>query len=274
MTKSPVLSPSLEVDSTPTTPSRKYRCGVIGLGRIGYEWEDSHANVYKNHPKTELVALFDTVLGKVSKEDWGILVFPENRHLEIIKELKLDIISVCTPPETHCKIVCDIAPYVKGIYCEKPIATTLEDADIMITTCQTYGTVLQINHQRRWNTPVFTFSRGVLNAGSHAFDTINYYFKEDKKVKFKYIDTDEDIFKLDFPYYPHVPVEAVEHLIDCIENKHESISSGEEAKDAVFGCFEMRRLTPTIIKVGKRGYLKAVISMEEDERKYLNDISK
>ncbi len=233
------LKDSSEADSFHITPSRKYRCGVIGLGRIGYEWKDSHTNVYKNCPRTELVALFDKTLRVISKEDWGIFVFPENRHLEIIKELKLDIISVCTPPETHCQIVLDIAPYVKGIYCEKPIATTLEDADKMIEACHTYGTILQINHQRRFNQPVFRFSRGILNAGTHAFDTINYYFKNPELVKFEYIDTSEDIFKLDFPYYPHVSVKAVEHLIDCIEYKHESISSGEESRRALEQCLKL-----------------------------------
>jgi hypothetical protein len=207
---------------------KKYTAGVIGLGRIGFSWDDSHYNAYKNHPRIGKVVTCD-IEKKADYKD----------YLEMVKEEHLDIVSVCTPPETHCEIVCGIAPHVRGIYLEKPIATTLKDADNIIYASRLYGIKLQVNHQRYWNKPVFTFSRGVINSGTHAFSTIDYYFKNPKGIDVVYIDTDEPIFKLEFPAEPHVPPQAIDELIDCIEYNKESRSSGEEARRALLKCLTM-----------------------------------
>jgi predicted dehydrogenase len=39
---------------------------------------------------------------------------------------------------------------VKGIYCEKPISRTLEEADRMIAACESAGVALVIGHERRF----------------------------------------------------------------------------------------------------------------------------
>jgi predicted dehydrogenase len=54
---------------------------------------------------------------------------------------------------------------VKGIYCEKPIATTLADADRMIAACQARNVPLLINHTRRWY-PDFLEARRLLRSGA------------------------------------------------------------------------------------------------------------
>ena len=52
----------------------------------------------------------------------------------------LDVLTVATSDHLHTKIVIDGAESgVKGIFCEKPIATTLEDADAMIAACERNG---------------------------------------------------------------------------------------------------------------------------------------
>lgn len=232
---SKVLGESLN----PTLESQ-YRAGIIGLGRIGFEFEDSHKNAYLQCPQTYLVALCDNDIHKFTPFDQGFLY--EN-YMDMVRNENLDIVSVCTPPETHCQIVCDIAPYVKGIYAEKPIATTLEDADRMIETCHKHGVILQINHQRRWKTPHFRFSRGILNNGSHVYDLINQLFRDDVKVIVEYVDTEEYIFELDCTELNELLIpKGLEHLIYCIETGKQSISSGEEAREALKLCLEFQKL--------------------------------
>lgn len=220
-----------------------FRCGIIGCGWVGYgvskdghRWGNSHAHAYALCLRTKLVSLCDTN-GKFDYID----------YMEMVKHENLDIVSVCVPPETHAGMVCSIAPFVKGIYCEKPIATTLEDADRMIEVCHKHGVILQINHQRRWYKPKFRFSRGILDSGTHAFDLVNQLFKPEVEVEFEYVDTTglpwekAHVFELDCTNNdkPNVPIAAVEHLVDCIKNRHESISSGEEARKALAQCLRM-----------------------------------
>ena len=163
------------------------RAGVIGCGFIGMNAPDNHALAYAECPDVFFAAVCDKrkdVLaqshpvnkeGKTYRKLFGHQYLD---HLKMIKAEKLDIVSVCTPPHTHKSIVLNIAHFVKAIYCEKPIANTLEDADEMIKVCKENDTLLQINHQRRFTRPKFRFSRGISNTGTHAFDLIRHIFGE------------------------------------------------------------------------------------------------
>src|SRR5262249_9220922 len=53
---------------------------------------------------------------------------------------------------------------VQGIYCEKPIATTLADADRMIAACRANGVVLSVDHTRRWR-PIWHQVRNLIRSG-------------------------------------------------------------------------------------------------------------
>ena len=230
-----------------------YKGAVIGLGRIGAEFPDNHVRAYQDSPQCDLVAVSDVDSSKA-------LLVPDvpfyTNYMDMVKNSDMSIVSVCTPPETHRKIVCDIAPYVLAIYCEKPIATTLSDADAMIEECKRFRTILQINHQRRFVCPKFKFSRGILNTGSHAFDLIRQLFGEvvyiDKDyvltttglVELEYIDTMEPFFELDCTRSkePMMIKLGVEHLVDCINNNTSSWSSGEEARQSLKCALEYGRI--------------------------------
>lgn len=222
-----------------------YRVGIIGCGWVGigldgkgHRMDGNHYNAYKICDRIGNIVLCDIKGG-----------FDYTDYMEMVKREELDIVSICTSPETHATITCEVAPYVKGIFSEKPIATTLSDADKMIEICHKNNVVLQINHQRRWYKPKFRFSRGILDTGTHAFDLINYLFKPEiaEQVEIEYVDTSglpwekSHIFELDCTNNdkPNVSVESVLHLIDCIENHHESISSGIEARKALSQCLDM-----------------------------------
>lgn len=208
-----------------------YRVGIIGCGWIAVDANDNHYEAYLKNPKVGSVMLCD-INGQEIFDD----------YMEMVKNCDLDIVSVCTPVEKHCKIVCDVAPYVKAIYCEKPIAETLEDADKMIETCHKHNVVLQINHQRLFMNPKFRFSRDIIGTGTHVFSLIDHLFKPEIKVDIEYVPMiNENIFELDCTHTkePMIP-KGVEHLIDCLENHHESISSGELARDSLFKCLKLQ----------------------------------
>lgn len=225
-----------------------WRAGIIGCGRIGCEFEDCHARAYMECHKTNLVALCDSDYRKFKQPDLPILeVSTDYKHLVLFfkaRGIPLDIISVCTPPETHCQIVCDIAPYVKAVYCEKPIATTVEDAEKMIETCHKHNVILQVNHQRRFGRPTFYYSRGIENTGTHMFDLLRMYFGNafmvaGNTVYFKStgvdiveVGTDEPVFEFKVPTEGLI-LKGVEHLVKCLETGKQSISSGEEALEAL-----------------------------------------
>jgi len=231
-----------------------YTAGIIGLGSIAVSKPDCHMAAYRDCCSTDLVALCDSNESLLST--WRPVVLNKAKLFKEYKNMVsgnwLDIISVCTPPETHCQIVCDIAPYVKAIYCEKPIAFTLEEADSMIETCHKYKVILQVNHQRLFTRPKFRFSRGYINTGTHLFSLINHLFKDGVEIEAEYVDTDEPIFELDCTHNKEPMIlKGVEHLVECLKLGEESVSSGESAREALADCLDYIK-EKKIIRVGRK----------------------
>ena len=78
----------------------------------------------------------------------------------------LDILNVVTTDNRHADVTIDGARAgVKGIYCEKPLATNLDDANRMIKACEENGTVLITGYTRRFR-PIYHTVREEIRAGS------------------------------------------------------------------------------------------------------------
>ncbi len=182
-----------------------YKVGIIGCGRMGWLFDEdklikkptTHIGAYFRHKKTKVIAVCDINkkrLNKISKK-YNI----QNSYLnyrEMLKNKELDIISICTPTELHSKICIEAAKSgVKAIFCEKPIATSIKEAEDMIKACKKNNVKLIINHTRRWDVCfravnhvldkkiigkinlVNSFSTvGLLNGGTHLFDLLRQYF--------------------------------------------------------------------------------------------------
>ena len=65
---------------------------------------------------------------------------------------KLDIVSVASFASSHADLVVACAESgVRAIFCEKPIATRLADAERMLAACRQSGALLAVNHNRRFH---------------------------------------------------------------------------------------------------------------------------
>jgi predicted dehydrogenase len=148
----------------------RYRAAVIGLSGIGagappgtarhpelgVPWPHSHVPSYAVLPNVELVAACDLKAELLDQFHANYRpVWPNAKtytdYRELLERERIDLLSVVTSDHRHAQIVVDAADAgVKGILCEKPIATTLADADRMIEACERRRVVLSINHSRRW----------------------------------------------------------------------------------------------------------------------------
>jgi UDP-N-acetyl-2-amino-2-deoxyglucuronate dehydrogenase len=129
------------------TQENEYRVGLVG-----YRRGRSLAQFWRQVPGARLVAVADLVpelLDEARKEFGDISYYPD--HLSMLKDARLDILTIATSGEYHAAITRDAVAYgIRGIYCEKPMACSLADADAMIADCRAVGTALMIGHQRRW----------------------------------------------------------------------------------------------------------------------------
>jgi predicted dehydrogenase len=94
----------------------------------------------------------------------GLATYDDYR--EMFAGQDLDIACVATPDHLHMPVVlAAIEAGVKAIFCEKPFATTLADADAMIAAIERTGTVVNVNNTRRFM-PAYVAAREAVRAGT------------------------------------------------------------------------------------------------------------
>ena len=128
---------------------RKVGLGVIGLGVFG----QNHVKVYAEHPLGELIAVCDIRedLMKSTAEQYGVKGYIDYR--EMLKDPKVEAVSVVTPDFLHKEPVIEAAESGKHILCEKPLATTVKDAEEMVKAADKAGVTLMVDFHNRWNPP-------------------------------------------------------------------------------------------------------------------------
>lgn len=129
-----------------------HRVGVIGCRGVGA----LHASGLEGVDNAELAAgcdLSEALLAEFKErfgERWPRLATYTD-HRKMLAEAELDIVTVATSDHRHADLVVDAAEAgVKGIFCEKPMATNLADADRMLEAVERHNTILSIDHTRRW----------------------------------------------------------------------------------------------------------------------------
>ena len=160
-----------------------YRVGIVGLGGIavgkpedpeGTPLKDdlrgaSHVSAISGSSRTELAAVCDVDESRLKEFErlWGD-PWPETRrywdHRQMLAEERLDVVTVATPDNLHAAIAAAGAG-VRGVFSEKPIATSLEDADRMISACEQNHAMLLVDHNWRFMEP-FHAIRGALRSGT------------------------------------------------------------------------------------------------------------
>ena len=128
----------------------KLKIGIIGTGGIA----GAHLNSYKAIEEAEVVAGCDIVEGKAA-EFFKRNNMPEvkcfNSKEEMLKNVKLDAVSICTYNSTHSE--CAVFALENGldVLCEKPMSVTIEQAVAMREAEIKSGKILSIGFQPRYD---------------------------------------------------------------------------------------------------------------------------
>ena len=140
----------------------KYKVGIIGCGEISRY----HAEAYQANSDVAVTAIADINPDafKTIASQFSISNCYTDYH-EMLANEQLDIISICTWPGLHAEMTVAAAERgVKAIFCEKPMAVNLGEADSMINACQQSGAKLVISHQLRFN-PHITKAKELIESG-------------------------------------------------------------------------------------------------------------
>ena len=143
---------------------KKLRLAIVGAGHRSW----AHIEVLKAIPDFEIVAMADPTPGNIDHAaslagGKPALYFDYKKLLAEQKDL--DGVIVITPNFLHADVT--IAALSRGVnvLCEKPMATSVEDANRMIVAAAKNDKILQIGQQSRYN-PLYTKMLQLVRDGS------------------------------------------------------------------------------------------------------------
>ncbi len=130
----------------------KLRVGVVGVGYFGW----FHAEKYARIPDVELVGVADIneVRAQEVAKHFSTRPFVDYRDLLD----KLQAVSVVVPTPIHYQIARDFIDHGIDVLLEKPMTTSLQEAEVLVEKAENQQTVLQIGHLERFNSAVFALN--------------------------------------------------------------------------------------------------------------------
>lgn len=109
------------------------KIGIIGCGSIS---KHRHLPEWAGNKFAEIVAVCDINEDRanLTAQQYNAKAFTDYRELLALEEI--DAVSVCTPNALHAPMSIDALNAGKHVLCEKPMATSKEEAEAMIQAAE------------------------------------------------------------------------------------------------------------------------------------------
>ena len=142
--------------------AKKLGWGLIGTGRIA---DDRVLPAIKAFAGNELI-------GVVSREQARADMFAAKfgaknaymRYEDLLGNPEVAVVAIHTPNNLHAEQAIAAARAGKHVFCDKPMATSVSDAERMIDACREAGVKLAVNFHSRFM-PCFIDSKRIIDSG-------------------------------------------------------------------------------------------------------------
>src|SRR5690606_37352666 len=145
----------------------------LRIGMVGYKFMGkAHSHAFRDvsfyfDPKVEPV--LQAICGRqeedlkqaAEKMGWNSY---ETDWRKLIERDDIDLIDIVTPNNSHAEIAIAAAKAGKHVFCEKPLALTLEQSKEMLKAVQENGVIHMINHNYRFS-PAIQMAKKLIDEG-------------------------------------------------------------------------------------------------------------
>lgn len=134
--------------SVATGQTKRIRVAVVGTGEFG----SNHARVYREIEGAELAGVYD----KNAERATAVARQFQTQALRSLEDLRgrADAVSVAVPTVEHAPVGCRLLEMGLDVLVEKPMASTLSEADALLDAAKRFQRILQVGHVERFNPAV------------------------------------------------------------------------------------------------------------------------
>ena len=125
----------------------KLKVAMIGCGSIA---QHRHLVEYKNNPNVEIVAVCDIVEERAKETAGKYHAKAYTSYEKLLASEQIDAVSVCLPNYLHAPVSIAALNAGNHVLCEKPMATSREEAAQMIAAATENNKKLMIGHNQRF----------------------------------------------------------------------------------------------------------------------------
>jgi len=123
------------------------KTGIIGIGILG----TSHARNFNKHANADVVAVVDPLDKRAENMASEVDAKAYKDFHEMLSKEDLDVVVITTPDPFHKQpFLASVSADVKAIVCEKPLATTVDDAQEMMEAADKAGVRVYVNFANRF----------------------------------------------------------------------------------------------------------------------------
>jgi predicted dehydrogenase len=123
----------------------KVRIGVIGAGALGYH----HVRILRDVPGAELIGFYEAKRERADAVGRELNVRAYDRLDDLLDSI--DAATIVVPTPAHYEVAKAALARGKHLLIEKPIATTLDEADELLALAKQTGALIQTGHVERFN---------------------------------------------------------------------------------------------------------------------------
>jgi predicted dehydrogenase len=125
--------------------SGRPRIGVVGTGSLGFH----HARLLRDCHAASLAGFYDVSTTRAETVSRELRVRAFDSFEALLREI--DAVSIVVPTPAHYSVAVQALNAGKHLLIEKPITTTLDQADELVALAAAQGVLLQIGHIERFN---------------------------------------------------------------------------------------------------------------------------
>jgi predicted dehydrogenase len=145
----------------------------VRVGMIGYKFvAKAHSHAFRDLPfyfDPETEPVLQAIAGRnedalsAAADKFGFASY-ETDWRRLIERDDIDLIDIVTPNHTHAEMAIAAAEASKHVFCEKPLAMTLDEARRMLKAVQKSGVVHMIGHAYRY-APAVQYAKKLISEG-------------------------------------------------------------------------------------------------------------